>query len=490
MFRLDKMNARKILYIVSILIVPTIAFAQSAKERQWQTIELGKTANLIVRLKLLSSATLADEHWIGFEFENTGSSDIYLRHVDYHINCTRYWLPAQQRSAWGSLGSGNDHDLFFEEREENPKSKIILSPGIHQVFTAVSNYASALLGLPPQEGFRLHLDVHLSIAYTEQQQRFHLSLQNQKGISEWHYPNTDDVGRMGAHVRYLLLNPHNRGNHAYILQTFLTLPSVITDLSVDDVLEGIQRRKYHPFNGRQTVLKFIGTHYRDSLPIISYFRDQLYENPRSMNDCYLVWNTGFIEPLLHIYEVHQKELSTQESLSLQALAILDYHYRDWVDTPRISQRLSNGLIEQFGYILKRSPFLLRFTGKFGFRHWAMYAQFLGHTHDKAVIPLLQPYLNVKISIKHVSLEEPAPRRIGGHYADTAVTVFPALRVCDVALHGILKIIDGDLEQSYKDAGHDYYTWSSFSNKKYVAEITRLRDKMIKALHKRLEKDSI
>ncbi len=455
-----------ILCSVFLLFVTLAAYCG---DEEWHSVKVLKHDALTIYIKVKKRATMADEDWLCIEFENTRETPFDVRNANWRIESERYNVKSKKLVSSGGLASGSDFDLFPHAWDTTPVANRLVKKGKYRVSQQVSDRAAYCLGLPPADGLLVKARFYISIEFADGQR---VKTPGREGVPfefEWRYPDKAGFEAMKKRLKHILKNPI-RWQHSWILYPLLDTPEVVNSVTIDDLLDGIKRRKNSV--DRQCLMKYINKHYCDDKKVIDFFLKRLKEGDtiiaRSLaGEGKDIWHKNFIEPLVTIYEKHR---------NVWELWLLYRHRAEWEKSQNIPQRLSGALLKNYDFLKKKPEEL----DKERTRTWALWARDLGCTCDPNVIKYLAPYLDCKVELYDFKLCGLVPGER-----------LPALRACDVAMEAILRILDEDREEAYKEAGYEYgKVMKNFHNdyKKVCDDMNKIRDRMIEELKKRLNKE--
>jgi hypothetical protein len=403
----------------------------------WTTVPLVTEGPLTVRLKVRPRASLADEQWLGFEFENSSDEPVAFEHCDirYRIGSKRFNLHTGALISSDGLGSGTCFDLFPKAWESARVSPVTFPPGITSVFEDPSNSAAASLGMPGHDGLkvssRVYFDLRVSRDYDKTGTPF---------TFEWVFPDDQGILAIRSRLRQLVTNPPVpfHSSQYYITHALLRIPEVNTAVSLEELLGALDQEKNR--SSRNTMAKYIADRFPNHPDVIKYYRTRLKEkNDAATEDLgfdVAEWHDEYLPPLLRISEDENWRVAR---LALEAVS----RHRDrWPDPESIASCLSAA-------VLAKCPLLSKHPADLSERElineWPEHARALAMTGDSSVIPMLCPYLDVRAELIDIRYWAP-------------ITFFPsgvpALRVCDVALESILKLQGRAPGLAYKEEAQE------------------------------------
>ena len=422
------------LFLLTFIVLTAAPTTRPARDASWQTIEVLRADRLTVRLRVLDRAGLADEQWMGIEFDNAGNEAVRVENLQYWTDCEQLNLRTGAPWRSGSLASGTAYSLFPTAWETTPASPVLIPPGVCRILAQPSDYSSALLGLPPRDGCLVRARFHITIDL----QRLGSFSTPREGVGfrfEWVYPDKAGFVAMRSRLRKLLESPERRAEHVYILGELLGAPGVGDDVPVKEILSALNARRGN-MDGRDRLVSYVAEHFPKDPKVLEYYRQRLEaRDARAMEDLFLaptIWHPDFIAPLM------AADGGAGRGIPLAALNVLSAHRKDWPPEMSIPARLSASVLRN-SRLLSKKPDEVR--GPDLPQQWESEARALALTDDPAVIPLLRPFLDNKERVLDIKMLAQA----------LIFPEVPPLRVCDVALVSILTILGDDVHKVYRDA---------------------------------------
>jgi hypothetical protein len=435
--------------------------ADKATANVWRETVVLKEKDLIVRLKVLARASLADTEWLALEFENKGPKPLTVTNAYYWMTAEYRHLGTDQVSGSGSLASGNDYDLFPDAWTTTPVSPIVLPPGkTYRAVQQPSDYGSALLGLPPAAGLSVRGRVFVSVTLRGKRQLQPADAAGVRFAFDWVYPDDAGFKALRARLSRLLRSPENRPYHTYILGAYLRIPQVARGTTADELVSAMARRR-EPFEGREEVAAYVAKHFSKHPAVAAYYRQRLQDGDAVVFSDLRhaeLWNPAHVKPVVGLYESDPRKYH-------DALGLLNKYRKDWIKDHDFVRRLS-AVVRRAYPVLGQD---VRRLEKEGLGRWSDAILKLSMTGDRSALVLLRSALDDKrafASSKFMSL--PWGYRV------------PPLRVCDVALDATLTLLDGSPDEAYRRAGP-----MPVGRDNLDAAYAELRDRMIAALKKRL-----
>lgn len=190
------MITRTVLLICLVLASSCICVGQESGARM---VELVTVDDLSVRLRVKSSASLADEKWIVLEFENRGAKAVTIDDATYRLESRGFDVATGELQYSGGLGQGGTFDLFGSN-----SSPIAIEPGTTEIWKHPSDYASALVNRQKQ-AVTIRVDVHFSLTLQDRRRfRFKPRTDGEGDVSfTWHKLDDADVDRARSRLKDL-----------------------------------------------------------------------------------------------------------------------------------------------------------------------------------------------------------------------------------------------------------------------------------------------
>jgi hypothetical protein len=413
-------------------LVAGAAPAERAPVKDWRETAIVKDRDLVVRIKVLTRASLADTDWTALEFKNQGKRLLTVRDSYYWTRAEYFRLGTNDGVASGSLASGNTYDLFPDAWATTPVSRIILLPGKTScVVQQPSDYSAALLGLAPPSGWSIRARVFLVVNLEDGRQ---LRPTEEAGVPfafDWLSPDEAGFEAVRARLKRLLLAPLNRPQHAYILGLYLRIPEVARVATAEELVAAIGRRR-HPFEGRADIVKYVAKRFANDPAVTGYYRQCVKEgDPVILDDLHhpTLWDRSYVEPLVRHYELNPAKFD-------HALSLLHKYRDDWIQDGKTVRGLADVVRRRFPAVQRE----VRRLEKEELEDWTRAMENLSMTGDQSAIALLSPALEDKRTFRATKfLSMPLDYRM------------PPLRVCDVALDAILTLLYGSPDAAYRRA---------------------------------------
>ncbi len=436
----------------------------------WAACDVLHGEHVTVQLLYRPEASLSDEEWIKLQFTRSGDADTELKNIHYRMESERFSPDGKTLISSGGLASGSSYDLFGKSRAWGNRGRI--TSAAHP-----SRYSSTLLGLAPKGGLLVRARLHLHFDRADGR-RIKTPPEGVPFTFIWNRPDESGFAEMRERLKSLLneAEPQSNSCHSYILGTLLEIPEVSGDISLSRILTAIDKRK-GGFDGREPLVEHLEKWSSDPAEVRNHYLSLLERGDRrvcmDLHRAEWLWDRRFIEPLVAVHEM--PKISPYWELN-----VLFAHSSEWVGDPEIPGRLSAPLLERYGKFLKRTPEELIENRQMQLQTWTHFAEDLGKTRDRKVIPLLVPFLSCT--------EAFADPRMA--FSSTDGEALP-YRACDVALESILTILDGETEKAYRaaqglDSTGETTRFPYRRIRSNQVQTTALRDRMIFSLKERLE----
>jgi hypothetical protein len=419
---------KHIVRVASLLLCTCLTSRSLADDSgPWHLVEVGTRGDLSVRLKVRPRVSLADKDWMIIEFENRGDSDIELLNTSYRIESKRSDLKTGDPRSSGGLASGNEYDLFPHAWKTPCVAPRVVKPGIYRVIDHPSMYSSALLGLPPRDGWLVNATLSMRVeikgdgVLSDSQDAHAFQF-------EWLYPDEAGFQRARARLKSLLTNPENMVQHAYLLHCLLSVPKISRVVGVPELLASLKNRD-DPFAGREYVLEHLGNQYARDKIVVEHFRKRLEAGDVTatgdLRRAVHVWDPSYLDPLVTIFANDQRSWDN-------VLLTLERNGMPQKKDKQLASRLSAEMLKRY-VIGKLPPGALR-------RHNSLRRSLpmLARSRDRTLIPKIAPHLDDSTRILD-------PRFL----ATAGFGSLPPLRVCDAALEAIMTLLDEDVHVVYR-----------------------------------------
>lgn len=407
---------------------------ETPADAAFSVIECWRSDPLVVRLRVRNTATPADRDWLQFEFENRTKQPLQVATVSYHMNGAEAFDPATGKLLQQQpLASGNAWDLFFGSATH---AGVLLAPGSTRVCEPVSDYATALLRVPPAGGWRVKAHVSF-VAWLKGEPPAGNLGPGTAFEFRWMPPDAAGVSQLRRTVAELLQAPRLPIGSSYLLSMVLALPAIGGSLDLPALLAVRDRcdDEAGPWSPWQhAVLSHLDRAFASDAPFVAWVKDRLASQDRriiaDLQRMPHVWDPSFLPDLLRRYEAGERSV----------LWLLEQrgapHRTDAEATRRLSAPLVVGFRTALPAELDKQQAMVRSTEC---HRQAEMIRALGWTRDIALVPLLSPWLDCRELLHDGHVSE-----LGGAYR------IPQ-RICDVALEAIQRLLDEDPHRAFVDA---------------------------------------
>jgi hypothetical protein len=331
-----------------------------------------------------------------------------------------------------SIGSSNGHALFGES------TTLVLDPGKSGRTDHPSDAAAASLQLPAKTGLFVQARFFIALYIGEfpgAAGARQVRVAEADGVPftfDWLYPDDAGFDVIKARLHKILDTPVKLADQPRLLSTFLGIRDVAQSVSLDELLAALDSRS-GPFDERCDIAAHLARRFNDHPAVVRYYQQHLEGNEAVAIDDLLLtdlWVSSYIDPLVRMYENDPRKFS-------YALSVLHKHRMDWIKDSKVSRRLSAVVERQYPQLRHD----VRQMNKDQLLSWSGAVFDLSRTGDRAAIARLRSLLDDKrafATAKDMSLT----------FDENGLCV-PPLRVCDVALEGILTLLDGDARIAYR-----------------------------------------
>lgn len=407
------------------------------------TVTACRTGDLTVRVWVRRRASLTTPNWLAVEFVNTGREPVEVDWGNYRFEGECDDLPTGRLLQSGGLASGSVSNLFG-------KHSFAVPPGTHRCVRPPSDYSAALLGLPPQTGWRVRATFHLSLFLRDKR-----AVKTPEGgvpfTFEWHHPGEVEFAVVRDRLRRLLREPEYGFHHGYLLGTLLKVPEVGGPLTRDELLAALSGRT-GPFDGRQDLARLLRERHGKDPVVIEFYRKLLRTDPTQAVfdlDHGGPWDPSFAAPVMNLYQEDPSHyhwavsvldwrwdkshvaplidiVASDPGRYWFALEKLAAHRKDWVGDQKKVGRLSAA-------VRKAAPKLGKDVGRIeqkDLEEWTERVRLWALTGDPAIAQALRPALADR-------RQAVPPYPLAGNRG-----MLLPYRVCDFALDAILIALDG------------------------------------------------
>lgn len=432
------------------MLYSSLLFCQNG----WLKYEVGNIDSIYFYLKVKEYACAADENWIGFEFENRSNDTIASE---------RWCSFSIDRDAYGWRGNLAQSSNFYPFIESDDFSSLI-PPGLHKAYRGISEEGSCMLDIPDKNSDTTQIlcTLDFTLPLTEGQE---LKIKDYEFTFNWYYPTDEQFKILESRLKDNLFC--EKINYYYY--SMLMKNRRITDsIPISVYLKALTVNEKN-INFRGEILLYLDKIYSNNTCVIEYF-----------SQC-LDTNSAFI----------QDDLRYLQNISLKLTnKIINYFTRNinnprnryytllWLDS--VIEKVDQSVIHEFSDVIVEHSNLTKSLDSLSrkeINNWVSLVKDLHLVGDTALIKYLIPHLKNKSVIKHI------PWNIVIRDSRKKV-VFPAYRVCDVALETILSIkgINSSIyyNQIFKDDKGKDINWAS-SKEEHLTQkyaVTEIRDTLI------------
>lgn len=429
-----------------------------------QVVTLVDADRLVVRCSVKKVASLADDDFIRFEFQNDRDHPVVLGSSSgYSISAEVVDLgTGKLKFTTSGMTNGNPAELVYGtlDAPQTPAHQIAIPRGTTISATQPSVASARLLKLPSKEGWRVTATVQLRLLVEGHAADDTVT----KSLEfEWRRPDAGGIDHLRARLKHLL---HDTMDvvQTPLIATMLRIPEVGSDIPVSDLLHALDTMR-NPFSGRPDIVDILVESHRTAPEVLDYYTDRLkaadydaiWDLGRGEKDkC--IWDDRFIEPLVAVITDEQMVNKSGRN----ALDLLDLHADRWASNVITRQTLSKAVTHWPG--AHESP-----PAPPGMPDLKIWAQ----SHDPKLIPLIVPYLNQKTILHDFKGDARLP--INPHVAP--------IRTCDSAYNAICVLRGTPKDQI------NFTDWEEVKAGRIVYRDPRVelqrRDKLVAAMRRKL-----
>jgi hypothetical protein len=415
----------------------------ASRSRRWKSVVLWSNGTLSATLNYLPEASLADEDYMFVEFNNRTGRSLDVQQAWLGLPGTRVNLATKASVFMSDMTGGG----IYNGKLPPGKTKA----GQHGVFEC----GLANLGLPPQEGFQVDLVAKADVRLSDGR-AFSTSAEGVKFGFLWRYPSRKEMASMSRRFKELLAHPQYNFGHGYRLHSLTAVQEVADSATLEELLAARQSRQ-NSVDGRDSVVRVLARRFAGAPEVVQLYKTELEQGNSAAVDDMLpgqLWNSAWVGSVVSIFE---------KTGNSSLLLILGYHRSDWATNEVAVERLAAGL-------LRHRPVLntnVTYLAAGDLYSWCGAAYEAGEIGAHSLVPVLRPGLD--------------DRRLAIHpHEDRLANTPQRRRVCDVALQGILKIVDGSPEAAMVRAS------TELKAKGLPADSQAVTDLAIEALKQRLQ----
>lgn len=307
-------------------------------DTDWSVVELGRTGDLSIRVRVQRKASIAETEWFVLEFENHGAGPITLHFPRYSAEALRFDPETDQLLLTSSLASGGGFDLFPHCWVGSHITPISIEPGVHRISEHPSLSSAVMLGLAPENGRRIQARMHMTMVVGGSG-KFETPAEGVAFGFDWVRPDERGFAAACQQAARLLAQPIWRLHQVSYLQALLAIPEVARGLPVADLLAAIERQE-GACNAREVLAQHLDARCPTDAQVLARYRTRLAAaDVRVLDELYVtkrIWDDAFVEPLVKMFEADARRTG-------KVLWILHGHGRPQRD-PAIARRLSAALL--------------------------------------------------------------------------------------------------------------------------------------------------
>jgi hypothetical protein len=440
----------KTITTLALILCSNFLFSQNG----WLRYEVGKIDSIYLYLKVKEYACAADENWIGFEFVNRSDDTIVSE---------RWCSFSIDRKAYGWSGNLARAINYYPFIESDGFSSLI-PPGLHKAYSGLSEEGSCMLNIPDKNSdttlVQCTLDFKLPLSEGKE-----LNIKHYEFSFYWYYPTNEQFEILESRLKdYLLREKIN-----YYYYSMLMKNRRITDsIPISVYLKALTANETN-INFRGEILQYLDKQYSNNSCVINYFSQCLDTTSASIHDDLRYLQNISLKLTDNITNYFTRNINNSRNR---------YYTLLWLDS--VHEKVDRCVIHEFSNIIIKHSNLTENLDSLSSKEtkdWVSLVKDLHLLGDTALIKYLIPHLQNKSEIKHV------PWNITIRDSRRKV-VFPAYRVCDVALETILSIkgIHSSIYYNhiFKDTNGKDIHWAS-SKEEHLTQkqaVTDIRDTLI------------
>ncbi|MBI5852559.1 MAG: hypothetical protein HZB39_16220 [Planctomycetes bacterium] len=394
---------------------------------------------LTVSLRCRAVATPADRDWLQLEFDNQTDGPLSLASCSWRLDQAEVSDAAGKPLRHSSLASGSDHDLF---PRSGPPWPVPLPPGVTRAAIPVSDYATALLGVPDEE-WRVSARVAVLVALDDEM----LVNRGEEGLPfsfRWLPPDEDGVARMRATLATLLRDERPAIGSLYLVGTLLGHDEVGGAWQLEELL-ALPRpaRSDEPFHPWNCVLRHLDQRFAADPRLSDWALARLREDDAAIRDelqrMAHLWRQDFLPELMRDWPSEPK---ANEVLPTRAMHVVPWlleqrgapHRGDAAVCAALAAPWARVLGDLTPAALESMPKELRAARR---RQVADALSGLGMSRDRRQLDRLGPWLACHVALHDGSILGRQPMIPPEHE-----------RVGDVACDAVLRVLGEDLAADF------------------------------------------
>jgi hypothetical protein len=426
-------------------------------QEDWNRFEIGKIDSIYLYLRVKEYACAADVNWIGFEFENRSNDTIVSeRSCSFSI----------ERNAYGWIGNLVRQANYYPFIESDGFSSLI-PPGVRKKHKGLSTEGSCMLGIPDKDSDTTEVFCTLNFKLPLTEGRV-LKINNYEFTFNWYYPTNEQFEILESRLKDYLFR--EKINYYYF--SMLMGNKRITDsIPVSVYLKALTETE-KDFNFRGEILQYLDEVYNNDSNVIDYFGQCLDSNSFSIQDDLRYLQNISLKLTDKIATYFSRNINNPRNR---------FYTMNWVQS--VNEKVDRSVIHKFTDIIVKQSILTENLDSLSsneIKNWVSLVKDLKLIGDTALIKYLIPHLQNKSIIKDV------PWNIIIRDSNRQI-VFPAYRVCDVALETILSI--QGMRSSYhynhifKDSEGKDINWASSREEHlfHKQAVTEIRDILISGI---------
>ena len=412
-----------------------VALAEDETQTSFQSVEVSRTPQVVVRIKVQQQAAFGDRDWLILELENLTGQPLEVENLNLEIKSDQFDAASDEKVSSDVLTTSNMRLLMGMSRTRSRPLRI--RPGVFQTSAFLSDSSARSLGMPPESGLVVHARLHMTLSLTGLGKVTGPYETPTKFQFHWKFPGEDDIERLREQLRVALRSRPESPQRTDGFFPLLEARDISEAMTVQELLDGLQLRSGHDSAG--AIVRHLNQHHADHPDTIAWFRERIpamaargFDIPQLLESAPQIWDSSFVEPLVSRIEREYGTSDRSFHITDRRLALL--HFRDALGDGDISARLS-------AIVLNRTPLhpWCRNEENEAKKKAALIRR-LGLTGDRDLIPDIACWLDCKARIYE-------PRDDSVYYASVANA--PPSRVCDVTVKAILRLQRRDLHNELR-----------------------------------------
>lgn len=390
-------------------------------------ILLAEDKHLKISLIHAGSSDIGDPAWLQLKIVNNSKASINITDANYDLKRKIETHSGEKYISYGSLGSGNQFDLFHYYYDlDNPSNQrgVVINAGDSLMsWKYLTNYASVVLD-GRIGNYKLCAIADISIVYELKDKKKEIKSNNTQFCFQWKDSGKLSTAKLADRLIQIILHPHYRWVDSYIVGHLMKMSEVASAISTADLIQGILLRKdvqYYSENchfleelsKRKAIPNEVLTqHYKEKLliPLSGLDRELLY-----------YWDNALLHDLL------------SSALSYRDVSnILEINADNWSDEVKNKRNV-------FAYLAQKLHYSDTFQiSQDHFRQWREMIKTLSISRDKSFLSSLIPLLENETAY---AVEDWSRYRYVGMLRKEDKPDTIRIRVCDVACVSLLRGLD-------------------------------------------------